>query len=287
MPSSQQATRRSKRWRKWAIAALVIGGLCLALAWRLGYFVHNPEFRAETETILRELTGGEASATAAYDDGSFPFRETALVESFVDRADRLTKTLGTFEGIVSVEETEMLNTVRGHTARVAYELKFSLVQTPGELSYLRGSDGVWRLLGFSIRVPSLLEEKVKKIDSEYERIKAPDEVLHLVDATLSDISAGKAVEVRNQASPPFRESKSEDEFLAMLARHDKELGRFQRRLAILKSGQNAAKNRATVSVLLQYEKNKTTGTFEYMKVDEVWRLLIFKVEIPEPLLKPR
>ena len=58
-----------------------------------------------------------------------------------------------------------------------------------------------------------------------------------------------------------------------------------RRLAILSSGQNAGKNRAKVSVLLQY--SKTTGTFELIKVRGVWRLLIFQVVLPEPLLPAR
>ena len=73
----------------------------------------------------------------------------------------------------------------------------------------------------------------------------------------------------------------------MLDRQEKELGEFERRLAILSSGQNAGKNRAKVSVLLQYSKAKTTGTFEFIKVSGVWRLLIFKVAIPEPLLPAR
>lgn len=285
--SGQPQDRVGKVSRSWKLRLLIAGLVGLALAWYLGYFKNNPEFRSESEIILRQLTSGEASATEAYENASFPFRETALVTSFVDRADRLTQTLGTFERIAKVTETEMLDTVRGKTARVAYDLEFSLAHTVGELSFLRGHDKEWRLLGFSIRVPKSLESKVKRIDAEYERIKAPDVVIQEVDAILRDVSEGRGAQVWKRASPPFRDAKSEPEFMAMLKRQNKELGPFERRLAILSSGQNARKDRAKASALLQYGEAKTTGTFEFIKVGENWRLLFFKVAIPEPLLPAR
>lgn len=276
------STGKTKR-RWWALITLLLASLVVATLWQQGVFDgERHEFRKESSEILTALTSGPDRATEAYEAASFAFRETSLLASFVDRADRLTQTLGTFERIENVDEIETLDTIRGKTARIEYELKFAdAVVTRGELSYLQGHDGIWRLLGFRISVPIMMKNKVVKIDSQYERIKAPLEVERLVDQTLDDIAQGKGAEVRANASPPFQESTSEQAFATLLRGLDRELGPFQRRLAILSSGQNAAKSRAQVFALLQYEQAKTTGKLEFIKVDGAWRLLHFKVVIPE------
>jgi hypothetical protein len=252
------------------------------------------DFRKESSEVLTSLTSGEKAAVEAYNESSFLFQEASLLTSFVDRVDRLTQVLGTFQEIEKVEEVETLDSIRGKTARIVYLVRFrnektsETVSTPVELSYLQstskdGGADKWRLLGFDVSVPKALESKVKMIGSEYDRIKAPQEVVILIDQTLLAIENGQGAEVREQASRPFRESTTAAGFAATLERYRKELGPYKRRLTIHSSGQNEAKERARVHVLLQFEKAKTSGNFEFIKTDGVWRLLHLKIVIPEPL----
>jgi hypothetical protein len=274
----------SKRWILHLAFYLAIAvSLTLGLAGWLGVFGEEYEYRKETTAVLTALTGDDDSRKAAYDNASFVYQEATLLTSFVDRADRMTEVLGAFKTILRVKEIETLKTIRGKTARIMYLLRFDNVTTKGELSYLQGADKEWDLLGYKIFIPSELADKASKISSEYDRIKAPPEVVQLVDETLQAIDEGKGAEVRAKASRPFLDSTTAEGFAATLERYRKELGPFKRRLKIHKSGQNAAKTRARVHVLLQYEKNKTSGSFEFIKQEGVWRLLHLKVLIPEPL----
>ncbi len=273
----------------------VAAGLALgALSWS-GAFEDQYDFRKESRAVLKNLTSGDEAAKAAYNDAAFLFQEASLPTSFVDRLDRLTQVLGKFDAIVAVEEVETLDSIRGKTARIQYLVRFKLegernsetVTTPVELSYLqsagkKGEEPRWRLLGFNVSVPARLESKVKMIDSEYDRIKAPAEVVELVDQTLLAIENGEGKAVRAQASKPFQESTTEERFSATLERYRKELGPYKRRLKIHSSGQNSAKDRARVHVLLQFEKAKTSGNFEFIKRGGEWRLLHLKILIPEP-----
>lgn len=290
-------TGKGRRIRRLLLFTAIAGCLAFVAVWLAGAFDETYDFRAESVLVLNDLTGvgstdaaGKAAAAKhAYDNASFLFQEASLLTSFVDRADRLTEVLGTFEEIEKVKEVETLDTIRGKTARIVYSVRFSHVTTTAELSYLRGGENrdTWKLLGFTIRVPSFLEGKTQSIDSEYDRIKAPAEVLQLVDETLLAIDEGKGAEIRAQASPPFQQSTTDKGFAISLERHRRELGPFKRRLTIHSSGQNAKKDRARVHVLLQFEKAKTSGNFEFIKTQGTWRLLHLKVLIPEPLFPVR
>ena len=276
-----------RRWRKRIIAVLVLAGIGFFLAHNGGYFDEHYGFQKETESVLRQLTSGTEGATLAYEESSVLLQESRLLASFLDRAERLTKTLGAFQEIESVDEIEVHNSIRGKTARVEYELRFgSGIITPGEFSYLRDIEGTYRLLGYSIRVPTRLAGKVELIDSETKRIVAPAEVRALLASILKDTAKGLGDQIHESASPPFRESSSKLQFQKMLAGIDKELGLFQHILEFTKSDHNAGKTRAKLTAILQYEKARTSGTFEFIRVEneQEWRLLRFKVLIPAPLL---
>ena len=290
------ASGTSSRLLRYLIYLIIVGGIGLAAAWSWGSFSVPYDFRKQSSEVLRTLTSGkEADAIEAYNEAAFLFQEASLLTSFVDRVDRLTKVLGRFEEIESVEDVELLDLTRGKTARVNYTVRFrnvktsALVSTNVELSYLQTANDKkkWRLLGFDISVPDALTERVAKIGSEYDRIKAPDEVVALVDETLKAIEAGKGTEVRENASPPFKESTTAERFTATLERYRKELGPYKRRLKIHSSGQNADNDRARVHVLLEFEKAKTSGNFEFIKVEDEWRLLHLKILIPEPFFPVR
>jgi hypothetical protein len=277
---------------------IVLGGIGLAVAWSWGTFSVAYDFRKESNEVLRSLTSGEENAKEAYNDASFLFQEASLLTSFVDRVDRLTQVLGHFEEIEKVREVEMLDSIRGKTARIQYLVRFrndktgKAISTEVELSYLfrvrdNEEQGKWRLLGFDFSVPAALESKVKMIDSEFDRIKAPEEVVKLVDQTLLAIESGQGAAVREQASEPFQKSTTAESFANTLERYRKELGHYERRLTIHSSGQNADKDQARVHVLLQFEKAKTSANFEFIKREGVWRLLHLKILIPEPYFPTR
>jgi hypothetical protein len=274
----------SKRWLLHvAFYVALAASIALGVAGWYGVFGEQYEYRDESIAVLKDLTGDDSTRKSAYDNASPIYQEATLLTNFVDRADRLTQTFGRFKAIVRVKEIETLNSIRGKTARIVYSLRFENVTTPGELSYLQGPDKKWKLLGYKVKIPSMLAGKADMIRSEYDRIKAPAEVVQLVDETLRAIDEGRGDEIRAKASPPFRESTDPKVFATTLERYRTGLGPFQRRLKIHKSGQNASKTRARVHVLLQFEKATTSGSFEFIKKDGVWRLLHLKVLIPEPL----
>ncbi|MCP4447671.1 MAG: hypothetical protein GY811_20395 [Myxococcales bacterium] len=269
------------------VTLLILVGIGLLLAKNGGYFEEHYGFQKESAHILRLLTSGTEGAKEAYEGSSILLRESRLLSSDVDKAERLTKTLGAFQKIESVEEIEVHNSIHGKTARIVYELRFGNgIVTPGELSFLRGGDGKWRLLGYDIRVPMMLRSRVLLINSETKRIVAPAKVRRLLVTILEDTVRGLGDKIYEEASPPFRESSSKVQFQKTLAGIDEELGAFEHVLEFTKSDHNAGKTRAKLTAILQYENARTTGTFEFIKVEneQEWRLLRFKVTIPAPLL---
>lgn len=282
--------RPPRRWKKRITTLIVLAGITLFLLEYRGFFDEHYGYQKESTAILKLLTSGEDGATKVYEESSVLLRESRLLASEVDRAERLTKTLGPFQEIESVEDIEINNTLRGKTVRVEYELRFAHdLVTPGELSYLLDEDGKPELLGYSIKVPMMLAGKVELIDAETKRIVAPLEVRQLLASILQDTARGLGDKIHEEASPPFRESSSKVQFQKMLAGLDKGLGSFQHILEFTKSDHNAGKTRAKLTAILQYEKARTTGTFEFIRVEneEEWRLLRFKVLIPAPLLPTR
>ena len=275
------------RWTKRIITLVVLAGIALFLVRTSGYFDEVYGYQQETSQILRQLTSGTDGATDAYEESSLLLRESRLLASFVDRAERLTKTLGAFQGIESVEDVEVHKSIRGKTVRVEYELRFSHgIVTPGEVSYVIDNDGKERLLGYDISVPMMLAGKAELIDAETKRIVAPVKVRTLLVSILEDTAKGLGDSIYEEASPPFQESSSKLQFQQTLEGINKELGLFLHNVEFTKSDHNAGKTRAKLTAILQYEKARTTGTFEFIRVEneEAWRLLRFKVLIPAPLL---
>ncbi len=276
-----------RRWPWWMLWGLLLSGLVLSVLAYRGYFEYKNGFSRESGAILIALTGGAESASEVYEAASFSLQETGGVDSFVDRADRITKTLGIFQAIEDVEKIETTGSIRGKTVRVEYTLRFELATTWAEFSYLRNKEKEWQLLGFEIMIPKDLQDKGTEIDSEIERLKAPKRVTTLVEEILVDISEGRSEEVHARSAEPFRKSKTSESFRKLTSRFVDELGPFENIFKVVETGQNQDKDRAHLILLLQFEKAKTRGTFKFVKRRKKWLLLYFKVEIPEPLLPAR
>ncbi len=246
----------------------------------------STEFRLKVEEVFNKLNEGDKAAEEVYEHGSFRFKQTLLVDKFVDMVDQMHETLGKFVRVVEVVDVDRANTVAGATARVQLELEFEEASTFGEMSFHRDKKGEWRLLGMTVQIPKELEHKADVAERQYKRLKAPDEVLEQFNQILDAVREGKAAAIHQRASPSFQEQRSVESFQHLLDSHRSELGDFVRVLAVISSAQNANKDRARVHALLQYEKAKTTVTFEFMRVGPEWKLYGFKVVVPEPFLPP-
>jgi len=248
----------------------------------------STEWRLRVETVFKELNEGKAGDV--YEAASFRFKQTLLVDKFVDMVDQMHKTLGKLVEVSEVIDVDRAATVAGLTARVQLELEFerdgATTTTTGEMSFHRDRTGKWRLLGMSVQIPPELEQQAEVAKRDYKRLKAPDEVIEQFNHILDAVREGKAAEIHQRAAPSFREQRTVESFQHLLDSHRSEMGNFVRVLAVISSAQNDDHDRARVLALLQYEKAKTTGTFEFMRVGSEWKLYGFKVVVPEPLLPP-
>ena len=276
--------RGGRRRLKVSVVLLLLAASALVAYFLLRETMTSTEFRLKVEDVFTELNKGKAEAV--YEQASFRFKQTLLVDKFVDMVDQMQKTLGPFVRVIDVVEVDRASTVAGPTARVRLELEFKEAITAGEMSFHRDKKGVWRLLGMSVQIPPERESAAAAAEREYKRLKAPDEVIEQFNQILDAVREGKAAAIHQLASPSFREQRSVESFQHLLDSHRAEMGNFVRVLAVISSAQNANKDRARVHALLQYEKAKTTGTFEFMRVGPEWKLYTFKVVVPEPLVPP-
>jgi hypothetical protein len=271
-----------RRLRMVVVILLVVAAL--VLVWFLFFRESSTssEFRAKVEDVFQRLDNGKAAEV--YDKASFRFKQTLLVDKFVDMVDQMHKTLGKFRAVSEVIDVDRAATVAGMTARVQLELEFEEATTTGEMSFHRDRRGNWNLLGMSVQIPPELQKRADDEERKYQRLKAPDEVIEQFNQILDAVRDGKSAEIHQRAAPSFREGRSAESFQHLLDSHRSEMGNFIRVLAVISSAQNADKDRARVHALLQYEKAKTTGTFEFMRIGSEWKLYGFKVVVPEPLL---
>lgn len=287
--STPAAPRRGGRRGRLLVTALVLlvvlGGGVAGAVLVFGDFHRTRVFRTTAEKLFNSLDDREG-AEKVYESASFRFKETTLVDTFLDMVERMNGTLGGFRKVTDVKKVERSSSVAGATARVELDLEFEKATTTAELSLLRDEHGTWQLLGLSVQIPPGLQATADKLERKDTRLRAPGQVIQLVHTILEGVRQGHAAEVHQSASPAFQGSVSAEEFENLLEAHREELGRFVRVQAILASAQNADKDRAWVQALLEYEKVKTTATFEFMRVEGEWRLLSFKVVIPPPLLPP-
>jgi hypothetical protein len=289
-------------WRA-VIVTLVLMGVAVGAMAGFGVFQETRSFRPEIRVVLTKLTDGRAEEL--YDEGtSRAFRETVLKDKFLAMSDQVRKTLGAFEQLGEVQDVDINDGETGRTSRVSIELEFEHGRTRGELSFhqRRGQKG-WLLLGISIAIPDDLLDKAAALRMQYDEIKAPAEVIDKVTEILGQIRDGSAGAVHEGASEPFKKTLTGAEFREKVAGLRADLGPFVRVLAIISSAQNADKNKAKVSALIEFERDKTTGTFGFVKApsgarnktrsgtpseidggedgETEWMLSYFKIDIPE------
>lgn len=107
------------------------------------------------------------------------------------------------------------------------------------------------------------------------------------ERVLRALGKEQAGDVYREASSLFRERVLEEEFLGRVELMNKSLGEFIRTLDVLDSEllESYESDVARVVLRLQFEKANTSGTFSFQRKGKQWRLLGFRVPVPEGLRK--
>lgn len=258
-------------------------GVLVGLQW-MRSSESGPSFRRETE---RTMTLLNTDPEKVYDEASPALHDAMIKDRFLTIVQDLFDTLGKYKGIRSIKHQDQIDGPHGRTASAVARLEFENGSTTAELSYhFTGDPPAWRLLGFQIETPEALTSLVPRARLVTKR-EAPKEVHEAVKSILERMRNGKVREVYEEASKPFRESVSMDGFVRGVEWRRKHMGQFARVLDIITSDMNRSRKRATVEAVLEYRKGKTRGTFDFIVVNEKWRLLSLKVLIPQPLAPTR
>lgn len=290
-PTTTNTPPAPSRLRK-RIGLLVSLAVACAIGVGVYFWLREPadsdEFRPQIEALFVHLDQDAGAREVYLNETAEEFKQTLVEDKFIDLVDRMQETLGPFVELTKITEVDRAASVAGMTARIRFEIAFKKADTTGEVSLLRTSKSLtWQLLGLGVAIPPELATKAADVERELARVRAPQEVIDKVEQILQALRDGKVADVRAEAAPVFQESQTVESFTALLAAHRAELGGYIAVLAIISSAQNPDKDRATVHALIQYEKAKTTGILQFMKVAGVWRLYGYKIVIPEPLLPGR
>ena len=273
------------RWRA-LIVVLALIAVVAAVIFAFFYFGDRTQFRQPVRKVLTQVSDGKADEV--WRDSSYFFQRSMNQDAFEDMATRLDETLGRFVSITDVIDVQRGKSLGGKIGEVTVELEFERGLTEGTFGFHRGKDKTWRLIGMSVVIPEELRAKAEALETEYERIRAPDDVVRAVTDILTQIREGKATEVWRESSKPFRDSISSERFMALNKTNEAELGKFVRVLTVISSGLHPARDHAKVDVLIEFEKARTNGLFRFRKGDDgVWRLSFFKPLIPEPVISGR
>ncbi|MBE7452805.1 MAG: hypothetical protein HS111_29175 [Kofleriaceae bacterium] len=109
-----------------------------------------PDFRPLAEGILVALRDGRADDV--YRASSIRFQEVVREDTFVAQMADMNRTLGPFEEISAVLDTELNRGPGGRTGRVDLRLDYGAGPTKGSMAF-RWEGGAWKMLGIFIDVP--------------------------------------------------------------------------------------------------------------------------------------
>lgn len=267
------------------VVLILMGGLVAAIG---GFFWlgDKTQFRPEVREALGAISEGRADEV--WRDSSYLLRRSMNLDAFSDMGARMNETLGTFERITDVLEVSRSTSRAGKVGQVVCELQFAHGVTTGTFAFHRGpDDDRWRLLGIDVIIPAPRQQRARELEHQFERVRAPDEVLFALSRILREIRDGDSRRVWEDSAQPFRESVSAEKFVELNRDLENELGKFVRVLTIISSGLHPDKDKAKVNALIEYEKTRTNGLFSFVKVDDTWQLSFYKPLVPEPVFPGR
>jgi hypothetical protein len=271
-------TRRGR-----VLARSILVSFCLVFAWIsviVGLQLRGtrpPDFRPRAEELLIALRDGQAADVYAH--SSERFQEVVLEDSFVDKMADLNRTLGPFKEITAVVATETNRGPGGRTGRVDLRLEFTEAPTKGSISF-RWEDGQWKLLGLSIEVPKELFASASTPEARHARVQGDvKEMSALVDSILGRVFAGQVEEVWHEAAPNFTPL---DVFARTVSDQRRTLGAYHRVLSVTNARINPDRSGSSVDVVVQFDNATIKGSFNFTRIDGVWRMWSYKLVLPLP-----
>ncbi len=241
----------------------------------------GPAFRQETEDLLTKIREGKD--LEIYNDASPLFRATILKEDFVQRLTDIRKVLGPYKRVLNTNPLDEINGPRGRTASAEARIEFVEGTTMGQFSFHLVGER-WLLLGLRIDVPEPLQQRMPKGKEFLARHEPPPEVLAAAKSIMAQVRDGEGGRVWDDASEPFRDSTEQKKrFLDILAKRRSILGRYLRVLEVPTAFQNRRAKEASVIMVVQYEKTQAQVRMDFIRFEDAWKLLGYKVQIPLPL----
>jgi hypothetical protein len=236
-----------------------------------------PDFRKDAEKLLIALRDGHA--VEVYKDASIRFQEVVLEDTFVEQIEDMNRTLGRFEEISAVIETEVNRGPGGRTGRILARIEYATGSTKGNVSF-RWEGGKWKMLGISIEVPK--EVKISE-EQRKERVKGNEgELREVAQHILEHWGRGEIEEIWKDAGPSFRDGINLQNFQQVEEHHRNVLGSFRRILDVTNATQNPSRTSASLQLLVEFEKATITGSLGFTKIDDAWKLTFFKLVLPLP-----
>jgi hypothetical protein len=273
-------TRKSRvLFRSIVVGFLLVFTWIAAIVWVQLQEKPAPDFRPLAEQVLVALRDGKAAQV--YDQASPRFQEVVLEERFVDNMAELTRTLGRFLEITSVDETEVTQGPGGRTGRVALRLLFEKGETAGNVSF-HWDDQRWKVLGVSIDMPDTVAKVESTREKREERVRAPPEIRPLVESILEQLRDGEVEAVWTAAAPVFTSSVTLAGMVTLEKSRREVLGVYRRILDVTSSRQNPGQTSASLDALVEYDKGVVSATFGFARVDGAWKLASYKLVLPKP-----
>ncbi len=237
-----------------------------------------PDFRPLAEGILVALRDGRADDV--YRASSIRFQEVVREDTFVAQMADMNRTLGPFEEISAVLDTELNRGPGGRTGRVDLRLDYGAGPTKGSMAF-RWESGAWKMLGIFIDVPPDVAPPTQ--EQREARVKGPQEELRAAAQQILELSArGEAEAIWQGAALGFQQSIALPNFQQTEADRRKVLGPFRRILDVTSARQNPSGTGASLTLLIEFERATITGSFEFTKIDDAWKLTFFKLVLPLP-----
>lgn len=237
-----------------------------------------PDFRPLAESLLVALRDGHAAEV--YRDASIRFQEVVREDSFVKDMEDMNRTLGPFREISAVLETEINRGPGGRTGRVDARLEYASGSTKGSVTF-RWEGGRWKMLGIFVDVPKNVAPPTQ--EQREARVKGPEDELRAAAQQILEHSAkGEIDAIWNQAALGFQQSISLENFRQIEADRREVLGPFRRILHVTSARQNPSRTGASLQLLIEFEKATITGSFEFTRIADAWKLTFFKLVLPLP-----
>jgi len=239
-----------------------------------------PDFRPLAQATLIALRDGKSHEV--YREASTRFQEVVLEETFVTQVDDLNRTLGAYQEVTAVLDLETGRGPGGRTGRIDFRVEYEKGPTRGSLSF-RWEEKRWKLLGFSIDIPPLIVAVASSEAMRAKRVEGPrDELRRAADEILM-LSAAKDYDaIWNRSALGFQQSISLENFREIEADRRRVLGPYLRILNVTSAIQNPSQTGASLQVLIQFEKATITGSFEFTKISDAWKLVFYKLVLPLP-----